>query len=73
MSIRTVYQRDLESELMQIAAIKIMGNGNKMKEVAAQRSHGQMVTVIGGNSRMARGKDMGCMSMLVGVNTPDNG
>jgi hypothetical protein len=73
MSIRTVYQRDLEWELIKLKAIKILGNGNKIKEVAAQRSIGQMVTVIGESSRMAREKDLGFMSMLMGPDTPGNG
>jgi hypothetical protein len=59
--------------LIKLKAIKILGNGNKIKEVAAQRSSGQMVTAIGGTSRMAREKDMGCMSKQNGADIAGNG
>ncbi len=56
MSIRMVKEKELESEYVQMA-IKIMENGILIN-MAVERWNSQVVTVIGGNSRMVRRKDM---------------
>ncbi len=52
---------------------KIMENGILIKDMAAERRNGQVVAVIGGNSRIIRGKDMEQRRVLVERDTSGNG
>ncbi len=53
-------------------AIKIMENGILIIDMAAERWNSQMVTVIGGNSRMIRRKDMEHSSGLMETDSSGN-
>ena len=52
---------------------KISQNIIMINYMAVQRWNMQMVTVIGGNSRMVIGKDMEHWKVLMEIDTSDNG
>ncbi len=66
-----VKKKELESEYIQVV-IKIMENGILIKNMAAERWNGQMVAVIGGNSRIIRQKDMEYGRVLMETDTSGN-
>jgi hypothetical protein len=64
-------KKELESEYGQMVR-NIMHNGILINYMDAQRWNSQVVTVIGGKTRMVTGKDMEHMRGLMETDTSDN-
>jgi hypothetical protein len=64
-------KKELESEYG-LMAINIMQNGILINVMDAERGNSQVVTVIGGNSRMVRRKDMEQERGLMETDTSGN-
>jgi hypothetical protein len=71
MSIKMVYKRELEWEYIKMIR-KIMDNGILINKMAAERWNMQVVTLIGGNTRMETGKEMERMRVLMETDTSGN-
>jgi hypothetical protein len=65
-------QKELELEYGQMLVRKILENTILINYMDAQRRNTQMVTVIGGNSRMVKGKDMEHGRELMETDTSGN-